>query len=1675
MEVDEPTTESSSTEAVMETPVKPLPRALARFAAPDTPLTQLTPAFHKRVRLSSANLVDSPYNPFRLSDDEERESKRPRMSWGGVSRWKLAEKEPSPPKMDEMDVDIVSPQVDRALSKSSEAVLLEKPVFKLAREATPPAGAVELDLADATQQSPTPATRNTIQNRLRTHSPPALDLISTEVGSDNELYRERTPPDVRDDRQGIADMRSGLAILVGKAQPADNFPNTEQSEPTEEEFPASFGPSGSRQGDTTSEETNDLSRMPPPLPPLQIPTLPAAPDSFLMPPPSALPQEPPAPEIVPLQSTSLPLPSPFPGEQLSAPFGPAFGRPLDFNTPPLPSPTGLLPDASFQFGFGFSSQKAFVAKSPDAVHQENVDRDDDLFSQFLEPIDSVQLMEVEEVPKLTAPQIATGASSQEKQLEAPSPPVISHEPNIWTPDKPIRFAPIIDADSETDEVVEMEAQDATEVITEPDPVQEPGGQHESNIHNPFEPEHAEESEPDSVLVLEGSASASSRSGSDSGDAMEAEMRRYIDEEVEESEHDVQIEQATKPVDDQERIERSYFYGDIKRSPVREESSVYLAKGAVEDDIVQQNAGSDEATELVPRRAGNNEPQHKDDGRSNKRSSHDDHAVEQSSRSEEDDLSYSDDDEDWDEEVQEDYDMPEDLLKRKLDVAEDESYEDEEEIDDGEVEGDEMWDYADDEDEDESEEDGYEPEPPKSTAPEVIDLISDSEDEEDNEQPEAAQVTSAIKFTPVSFENTQNSPLPKISDESSDATEDAQVYSDEDVDMESDGSATARPVHEASDARNDNDAPELEIASDESAFVDLADRPGEQHNATYHNQASPSQSRHTSPSSPIANAHITSSSPREDVSEPLPTAALAYHDIDMDVDKHEINIDHTGSKGSNSDEADTTSRYDLRTSTLDLPKPASAMSDDMHDASEEESELDIEEESQVPQQSQDKSFDPMNASTDHDAASRYPLRNRQKSQSIEPKSQTELAPRYSLRSGDAKGHSRGISQDSTKSVSSVRQSKVHKSNDQVVQDSAEGLAGFASPSTQPVSRPPSARSALSEVTATVAKEPELAPIREESRRGDDLPNVPETPPQRPFEAENIESSPFRLSVTGAAEGQPYELSSPSPSSNATLEASQASEPEERQQDVDVEMRHAIAPSPIAIPDAFENNIAEASERPKSATAHTSAAFESAALVTPEATQLHDVAEDTQSTFEPAQQHSTVPPTPELTQGTTSLSVMALEIEQEFSKNVDAENGGTTEPIDIEMSIAELPSKRDQTEQSPEQIQPARKSLLERTSAAGNAISRWFSPRRSTKQPEAPPLYKDKQLGPEMEQVESTKVSVTLQATLPVSEIQDPSEMQDSSTKSPEPPEAGYQAKAVQSTEADSQLLDDLRSQLGPSTQHTNSQDEESFLRRVQTRLMEDASQKTQEVIGFRTPISYYAPLSVLPNQLNSRSPFDKEVDVIAVVTKASSEPKRADKGARDYHTQLYVVDPSTPDVSVRLQIFRPFKAALPKADAGDIVLIRQFEVIGTRGGAGAGLISGDESSWCIWRMHKAEFSRVPDEAQYWNSAQHKPMWEQQSDDDGDGTAERASLAKVEEMTGPPVEIGREERDRVKELRAWWQEIQRKETETGQDSIMSSPPNSRRNGAKDDVSAQASKAGTPTRKSQRSTKGKAKARD
>ena len=193
-------------------------------------------------------------------------------------------------------------------------------------------------------------------------------------------------------------------------------------------------------------------------------------------------------------------------------------------------------------------------------------------------------------------------------------------------------------------------------------------------------------------------------------------------------------------------------------------------------------------------------------------------------------------------------------------------------------------------------------------------------------------------------------------------------------------------------------------------------------------------------------------------------------------------------------------------------------------------------------------------------------------------------------------------------------------------------------------------------------------------------------------------------------------------------------------------------------------------------------------------------------------------------------------------------------------------------------------------------------------------------------------------------------------------------------------------------HTSAQNERPLSNQIQTN-------------GLATSLAYFTRLSKLDEFLNpssQQSYGSNTIDIFAVVKDKTKEPVRAKSGPKDYFTIFRITDSNPPDeTSVRVEVFRPWMATLPVADIGDVILLRDFAVKSRK--RQAYLLSTDASAWCVWRY--ADAAAAENEAK-------KPVWAQKKSTlNGSGVRE--------EVKGPPVEFGGEERGHAQQLHEWWQ--------------------------------------------------------
>ncbi|CAH0053315.1 unnamed protein product [Clonostachys solani] len=116
---------------------------------------------------------------------------------------------------------------------------------------------------------------------------------------------------------------------------------------------------------------------------------------------------------------------------------------------------------------------------------------------------------------------------------------------------------------------------------------------------------------------------------------------------------------------------------------------------------------------------------------------------------------------------------------------------------------------------------------------------------------------------------------------------------------------------------------------------------------------------------------------------------------------------------------------------------------------------------------------------------------------------------------------------------------------------------------------------------------------------------------------------------------------------------------------------------------------------------------------------------------------------------------------------------------------------------------------------------------------------------------------------------------------------------------------------------------------------------------RTNLGDFTPLKSLRN-LASRT-----TDILAIATTTPPQPSRPKNGPRDYMVELILTDPScAPSTVAVAHFFRPHQASLPTVHAGDVVLLRRFQVVSVRK-RGFGIRTSDASAWAVFEKGDEE--------------------------------------------------------------------------------------------------------------------------
>jgi hypothetical protein len=151
-------------------------------------------------------------------------------------------------------------------------------------------------------------------------------------------------------------------------------------------------------------------------------------------------------------------------------------------------------------------------------------------------------------------------------------------------------------------------------------------------------------------------------------------------------------------------------------------------------------------------------------------------------------------------------------------------------------------------------------------------------------------------------------------------------------------------------------------------------------------------------------------------------------------------------------------------------------------------------------------------------------------------------------------------------------------------------------------------------------------------------------------------------------------------------------------------------------------------------------------------------------------------------------------------------------------------------------------------------------------------------------------------------------------------------------------------------------------------------KAQLLKILHTELPEFLSLKVLRNSLH------RTVDILGVAASTPTAPVRPKNGPRDYMLELILTDPSTAPSSVSVaQIYRPHQKSLPVVRAGDVVLLRRFQVLSMKG-RGFGIRAGDDSSWAVFEKDDEE--------------------------------------KLPQIMGPPLEVTNEEVGYASALAEWW---------------------------------------------------------
>jgi hypothetical protein len=114
-------------------------------------------------------------------------------------------------------------------------------------------------------------------------------------------------------------------------------------------------------------------------------------------------------------------------------------------------------------------------------------------------------------------------------------------------------------------------------------------------------------------------------------------------------------------------------------------------------------------------------------------------------------------------------------------------------------------------------------------------------------------------------------------------------------------------------------------------------------------------------------------------------------------------------------------------------------------------------------------------------------------------------------------------------------------------------------------------------------------------------------------------------------------------------------------------------------------------------------------------------------------------------------------------------------------------------------------------------------------------------------------------------------------------------------------------------------------------------------NLRTELSEFTALKVL------RYHIKQKLDVLAIATTTPPQPQRAKGGPRHYSITFNITDPTiAPSGVTEVQVFRPYKEALPHVEAGDGILLRNFQVASVKRGFALQSLPDEGSSWAVFK-------------------------------------------------------------------------------------------------------------------------------